>query len=217
MSISTGHEGERRQITVFFSDLSGYTALTERLDPEDVRAVMDRVFAEATSVTERYGGRIDRFLGDAVMGVFGDRVSHEDDAERAIRAVIDLHRAVDELSNEIEDQLGHRITMHSGINTGLVVIGASLDTAVGDAINVASRLEDLSEPGEILIGPDTANPVSAAFATEDPGEHSLKAKETPVRVTAVIGTRPTRTELSRRPARFVGPDEGLAILAGMMG
>ncbi len=112
MSTSTGHEGERRQITVFFSDLSGYTALTERLDPEDVRAVMDRVFAEATSVTERYG---------------------EDDAERAIRAVIDLHRAVDEFSNEIEDRLGRRITRHSGINTGLVAIGASLDTAVGDA------------------------------------------------------------------------------------
>ncbi len=95
MSTSTGYEGERRQITVFFSDLSGYTALTERLDPEDVRAVIVRVFAEATSVTERYGGRIHSFLGDAVMGVFGDRVGHEDDAERAIRAVIDLHRAVD--------------------------------------------------------------------------------------------------------------------------
>jgi len=212
VSTSNGHEGERRQITVFFSDLSGYTALTERLDPEDVRAVMDRVFAEATSVTERYGGRIDRFLGDAVMGVFGDRVSHEDDAERAIRAVIDLHRAVDEVSNEIEDQLGRRITMHSGINTGVVVIGASLDTAVGDAINVASRLEDLSEPGEILIGPDTANLVSAVFATEDRGEHSLKGKETPVRVTAVIGTRPTRSELSRRQARFVGRDDELSIL-----
>jgi len=212
VSTSPGQDGERRQITVFFSDLSGYTALTERLDPEDVSAVMDRVFAEATSVTERYGGRIDRFLGDAVMGVFGDRVSHEDDAERAVRAVIDLHRAVDELSNEIEDQLGRRITMHSGINTGVVVIGASLDTAVGDAINVASRLEDLSEPGEILIGPETANLVSAVFATEDRGEHSLKGKETPVRVIAVTGTRPTRSELSRRQARFVGRDEELSIL-----
>ena len=98
------------------------------------------------------------------MGVFGDRVSHEDDAERAIRAVIDLHRAVDELSNEIEEQLGRRITMHSGINTGLVVIGASLDTAVGDAkwererrrrrlLRLLRDLFDAVQPGDLTRSP----------------------------------------------------------------
>ena len=212
--VTTSKEGERRLLSVFFSDLSGYTALTEQLDAEDVRAIMDRVATHATAIVEKYGGRIDRFLGDAVMGVFGDRVSHEDDAERAVRAVLDLQAAVDELGKELEPELGRRISMHSGINTGMVVIGTSLDTAVGDAINVASRLEALSEPGQILIGPETARLVAGVFATEDHGQHVLKGRESPVPVTLVLGLAPVRPEPSRRQGTFVGREDELATLNG---
>ncbi|MFQ5966445.1 MAG: AAA family ATPase [Acidimicrobiia bacterium] len=207
-------EGERRQISVFFSDLSGYTRLSERFDPEDVQAVMDRVFGHATEIVESYGGRIDKFLGDAVMGVFGDPVSHEDDAERAVRAVLDLHAAVDELSLELEDTLGSRIALHSGINSGVVVTGADFDSAVGDAINVAARLEDLSEPGQILIGPETARLVAGIFDTDDYGEHELKGKSRRMPVTLVRGLAPTRTEPSRLQGSFVGRDEELGVLLG---
>ena len=212
MTSTTGSEGERRQITVFFSDLSGYTSLTEQLDAEDVRGVMDRIFARAASITEKYGGRIDRFLGDAVMGVFGDRISHEDDAERAIRTVLDLHHAVGEIAEELEEQLGRRLTMHSGINTGVVVTGDSLDTAVGDAINVASRLGDLAEPGQILIGPETARLTAGVFAMEDHGAHALKGKEAPVPVTLVQRVAATRSEPLHRQGTFVGRDEELRAL-----
>lgn len=208
-------QGERRQITVFFSDVSGYTAMSEVLDPEDVRGIMNQIFGRAGEIVEKYGGRIDNFIGDAVMAVLGDPVVHEDDAERAVRAVLELHAAVDELSTEVEAKIGQPIAMHTGINTGLVVTsGAEFDSAVGDAINVASRLEDLSEPGEILVGPETAQAVSGVFAVEDLGSHELKGKTGPVPVTRVLGLAPTRVEPSRRQADFVGRHEELGVLLG---
>ncbi|MEA1902485.1 MAG: adenylate/guanylate cyclase domain-containing protein, partial [Actinomycetota bacterium] len=89
MDQSTTRGGERRQITVVFSDLSGFTAMSEQLDPEDVQAVMGVIFSKATEIIERYSGRVDKLLGDAVMSVFGDPVAHEDDAERAVRATLE--------------------------------------------------------------------------------------------------------------------------------
>ena len=208
-----GAAAERRQITVLFSDLSGFTAISERLDPEDVQAITNRIFAAATEIVEKYGGRIDKFQGDAVMAVFGDPVAHEDDAERAVRAVIDLHDAVDQISPEVEPKIGRPITMHSGINSGLVVTGGvEFDNAVGDAINVAARLESLSQPGEILLGPETASLVAGIFDTDDHGSHELKGKSGPVPVTRVLGLAATRLEPSRRQAEFVGRHEELGIL-----
>lgn len=206
-------ESERRQITVFFSDLSGYTAISEQLDPEDVQAVMNRIFGSATEIVERYGGRIDQLLGDAVMAVFGDPIVHEDDAERAVRAVLELHGAVAELNSEVEPLIGRPIAMHSGINSGLVVTsGPEFDNAVGDAINVAARLEDLSKPGEILLGSETAGLVAGVFDTTDYGEHELKGKSGLVPVTRVLGIASTRVEPSRRQADFVGRHEELGVL-----
>lgn len=208
-------ESERRQITVFFSDLSGFTALSEQLDPEEVQKIVTGVFENATRLVEKYGGRIDKFQGDSVMGVLGDPVVHEDDAERAVRAVLELHAVVDELSPDIEPLIGRPIMMHTGINSGLVVTsGAEFDNAVGDAINVAARLESLSEPGEILIGPETAQLVEGIFDLEDHGTHVLKGKGEPVPVTRVRGYARTRVEPSRREARFVGRQEELGVLLG---
>jgi len=208
-------EAERRQITVFFADLAGYTAMSAALDPEDVQGIMNMVFAHASRIVEKYGGRIDKFQGDAAMAVFGDPIAHEDDAERAVRAVLELHAAVEAYSPEVEQRIGRAIIMHTGINTGLVVTsGPEFDNAVGDAINVAARLEDLSEAGEILIGAETAHLVEGIFETADHGSHVLKGKAGAIPVTRVIGLAATRVDPSRRQADFVGRHEELGVLLG---
>ena len=202
------HRGERRQVTVVFSDLSGFTAMSEHLDPEDVQEVMARIFSRATEIIERYSGRVDKLLGDAVMSVFGDPVSHEDDAERAVRATLEIHAAVDALSPDYEPRIGRPLRMHSGINTGVVVTSSSaFDTAdtgpLGDTINLAARLEDLSETGEILLGPETAALVRNVFELDDYGAHDLKGKTGQIPVVRVAGLRHERTGPSRRQAEFV--------------
>jgi class 3 adenylate cyclase/tetratricopeptide (TPR) repeat protein len=208
---------ERRQVTVVFSDLSGFTAMSEHLDPEDVQSVMGEIFARATEIVERYSGRVDKLLGDAVMSVFGDPVAHEDDAERAIRATLEIHAAVDELSPRYQERIGTDLEMHSGVNTGVVVTSTgAFDTAdtgpLGDTINLAARLEDLSERGEILLGPETARLVGNVFELEDYGAHDLKGKSGLVPVTRVAGFKRERTGPSRKQADFVGRHEELGVL-----
>jgi len=214
---SASRRGERRQITVVFSDLSGFTAMSEHLDPEDVQGVMGVVFSKATEIIERYSGRVDKLLGDAVMSVFGDPVAHEDDAERAVRATLEVHAAVEELSPAFEEKIGRPLVMHSGINTGVVVTSSgAFDTAdtgpLGDTINLAARLEDLSETGEILLGPETVGLVSNVFELEDYGSHDLKGKSGAVPVMKLAGLKHERTGPSRRQASFVGRHEELGIL-----
>ena len=140
LDTTPARSAERRQVTVVFSDLAGFTAMSEHLDPEDVQGVMGEIFALATEIIERYSGRVDKLLGDAVMSVFGDPVAHEDDAERAVRATLEIHAAVDEISPGYEARIGTPLVMHSGINTGVVVTSTgSFDTAdtgpLGDTIN----------------------------------------------------------------------------------
>ncbi len=210
---------ERRHVTVVFSDLSGFTAMSEQLDPEDVQSVMSEIFTEATRIITMYGGRVDKLIGDAVMAVFGDPVAHEDDAERAVRATMDIHAAVEAISPRLEPRIGRPLVMHSGINTGVVVTSAgSMDTAdtgpLGDTINLASRLEDLSEPGEILLGPETSALVSAVFELDDHGAHDLRGKTGAVRVSRVSGLRASRVGASHRQGEFVGRHEELGLLLG---
>jgi class 3 adenylate cyclase/tetratricopeptide (TPR) repeat protein len=217
LEVQDSRGAERRQITVVFSDLSGFTAMSEHLDPEDVQAVVSGIFARATEIIERYSGRVDKLLGDAIMFVFGDPIAHEDDAERAIRATLEIHAAVDELSSEHEPLIGTSLRMHSGINTGVVVTSAgSFDSAdtgpLGDTINLAARLEDLAERGEILVGAETARLVSDVFELEDHGAHDLKGKTGLVPVMRVAGFRKTRVGPSRRQASFVGRQEELGVL-----
>lgn len=211
------HGAERRHVTVVFSDLSGFTAMSEHLDPEDVQAVMGEIFTKATEIIERYSGRVDKLLGDAIMFVFGDPVAHEDDAERAVRATLEIHAAVDEMSPRLEDRIGTSLQMHTGINTGVVVTSTgNFDTAdtgpLGDTINLAARLEDLSRRGEILLGPDTARSVSGVFELENYGAHDLKGKSELVPVVRIAGFKKVRSRPSRRRADFVGRHEELGIL-----
>jgi class 3 adenylate cyclase len=143
-------EGERKCVTVLFSDLSGYTALSENLDPEEVKEVMSRIFGEVAQVVAKYEGFIEKFVGDAVMALFGVPKAHEDDPVRAIRAAREIHDRVESISPEIEERIGQHLSMHTGINTGLVVTGEidiekGTHGVAGDTVNLASRLQGLAK------------------------------------------------------------------------
>ncbi len=153
-------QSERKYVTVFFTDLSGYTAMTERLDPEEVRAILNRVFKKISDIIDQFDGFIERYIGDSVMAVFGIPRAHEDDPVRAIHAAMKIHDTVKSMNPWIQEKTGHGISIHTGINTGLVVTGEvnaeeGSHGLTGLNINIASRLESLSKDDEIIVGPDT--------------------------------------------------------------
>lgn len=166
-----GTGSERKRVTVLFSDLSGYTTLCERLDPEDVREMMSRIFKEVVGIIIRYEGYIDRIIGDEVLAVFGIPRIHEDDPIRAIHAALDIHGAVSRMTDQFKRQLERPLAMHSGIATGLVVTGET-DLATGrhgltgEAVNRASLLTNSAASDEILVGPDTMASASGFFHFE---------------------------------------------------
>ena len=151
-------EAERKHATVLFSDLAGYTALTEKLDPEEVKEIMGRIFGEIGQLAKSYDGTIERFFGDEVLLLFGVPKAHEDDPVRAIRVAVEIHALMNEQSARFTEQIGQPLAMHIGINTGLVITGDEyIDKGrhglTGDAVNLAARLTKLSKPGETLVGP----------------------------------------------------------------
>lgn len=153
-------KSERKQATILFSDLSGYTALSETLDPEEGKEIISNLFSEITKVINKYEGTVDKFIGDAVMALFGVPITHEDDPVRAIKAALEINQLVEGLSSQFEEIIGKRLTMHTGINTGLVVTGESdfkkgTEKVIGDTVNLASRLTGLAKNGEVLIGEET--------------------------------------------------------------
>jgi class 3 adenylate cyclase/tetratricopeptide (TPR) repeat protein len=145
----------RKTVTVLFADVAGSTALGEKLDPESLRRVMARYFDVARRCLERHGGTVEKFIGDAVMAVFGVPTMHEDDALRAVRAAADLRDALASLNDELEHDYGVSLLLRTGVNTGEVVTGTEERLATGDAVNVAARLEQAAQSGEILIGEQT--------------------------------------------------------------
>jgi class 3 adenylate cyclase/tetratricopeptide (TPR) repeat protein len=148
----------RKTVTVLFCDVVGSTSLGERVDPETTRRVMLRYFDETRTVLERHGGTVEKFIGDAVMAVFGVPLVHEDDALRAVRAADELRKRLDRLNGELEEQWGIRLEWRMGINTGEVVVGDPAGTqtiASGDTVNVAARLQQAADPGDILLGRQT--------------------------------------------------------------
>ncbi len=162
---------QRKWVTVLFSDLSGYSALCERLDPEDVREMMNLVFKEIVSIIVRYEGYIDRIIGDEVLAVFGTPQTHEDDPVRAIRAAMEIHRVVPKMTGRFKQSLAKPLAMHSGIATGLVVTGktdlkSGRHGLTGDTVNRASMLTDLAATGEILVSSDTMSATSGFFEFE---------------------------------------------------
>ena len=166
----------RKTVTVVFCDVTGSTALGERLDPEAMRRTMGRYFEEIRLIVERHGGTVEKFIGDAAMAVFGIPVAHEDDALRAVRAVAEIRERLTALGDELSVALSFR----TGVNTGEVVAGEGETLVTGDAVNVAARLEQAAPPGEILIGADTLSLVRDAVTVEPVDPLELKGKREPV-------------------------------------
>ena len=187
-------DSERKHVTVLFSDLSGYTAISEKLDPEEVKEIMSRIFGEITQVITKYEGIIEMFLGDAVMAIFGVPKVHEDDPVRAIRAAREIHDLVEAMSPQLEEKIGRALSMHSGINTGLVVTGEvdverGTPGLMGDTINTASRLQGLAKVGEILVGYETYRQTEGYFNFEKGEPTTLKGKTEPVSVYRMLSPK----------------------------
>ena len=214
-------EGERKHVTVLFSDLSGYTAMSERLDPEEVKEIMSKIFGEIAQVVTKYEGFIEKFIGDAVMALFGVPKGHEDDPVRAIRAAREIHDLVEAISPELEERVGRPLSMHTGINTGLVVTGEvdlekGTHGVAGDTINITSRLSSLAKPGEILVGLETYRQAEGYFTFEDLEPTKIKGKVEPVPVYKVLSAkeRPiTMHRLSGLRADIIGRKVELAELS----
>ena len=191
---------QRKTVTVLFCDLTGSTALGETLDPERLRALLANYFERMKAIVERHGGTVEKFIGDAVMAVFGVPVLHEDDALRAVRSAVEMRDALPELG------LQGRI----GVMTGEVVTGTEERLATGDAVNVAARLEQAAQPGEVLIGQPTLALVRDAAEVETVDPLELKGKAEPVPAFRLLRVRDAPER--RHGARFVGRDHELAIL-----
>ena len=146
---------ERRHVTVLFADLSGYTAVAERMDPEAVKALVDRSLRRLGAEVERFGGTVDKYIGDQVMALFGAPVAHEDDEERAVRAALRMQAAMDEINQAMPPETTFALTV--GVNTGEVLAGSVGDdyTVTGDTVNVASRLQTVGRRGAITVGERT--------------------------------------------------------------
>jgi class 3 adenylate cyclase/tetratricopeptide (TPR) repeat protein len=207
--------GARKTVTVVFCDVTGSTMMAERLDPESVREVMSRFFREMRSVLEFHGGTVEKFIGDAVMAVFGIPLLHEDDAIRAVRAAAGMRDALPPMSQDIQSRWGVELRARIGVNTGEVVVGdpaAGQTLVVGDAVNVAARLEQAAAPGEVLIGPATYALVRDLVEVEQTEALELKGKRAPLAAFRLIGVEPGSQPAARPEPRLVGRREELATL-----
>ena len=199
---------ERKLVTILFADTTGSTALGEALDPEDVRALMGRYYAHARRVIPEHGGTLEKFIGDAVMAVFGLPQAHGNDAERALAAALALREAV-----ASDPMLGAHVVLHLGVNTGEVVATAEPTSGdflvTGDCVNVAGRLYDAADPGEILAGERTRDAAARAFRFGEARLLTVKNKRLPLRAYLLLG--PDAPQTVSRPA-LVGRRADLAQL-----
>ena len=202
-----GHVAERRLVTVLFTDLVGFTPFAEERDAEEVRETLSRYFELASELIGRYGGTVEKFIGDAVMAVWGAPVAREDDAERAVRAGLELVAAV--------RSLGPGIKARCGVLTGeaAVTIGATNQGMVaGDIVNTAARLQSVAQPGTVLVSESTQRSAAGSVIFEEAGDQVLKGKKSPVpawRALRVVAERGGRNRSDTLEAPFVGRDEEL--------
>lgn len=200
-------DGERRWVTVLFADLSGFTALSERSDPEEIRSMVDGCMREMGEVVQRYGGSVDKVIGDALMAVFGAPVAHEDDSERAVRAALDIQRRASEAA-EVFGGLCVRI----GVNTGEVMFapvgpdGSREFTVMGDTVNTAARLQAAAPPEGVLLGEQTHATCAHAIACEAMEPIVAKGKQAPLRAWLARGVTSAPADRPLSAAPFVGRD-----------
>jgi class 3 adenylate cyclase/tetratricopeptide (TPR) repeat protein len=200
----------RKVVTVLFCDVTGSTALGERIDPESLRRVMSRYFETAKATVERHGGSVEKFIGDAVMAVFGVPAVHEDDALRAVRSADELRAGLDELNDELERSYGTRLELRMGVNTGEVVTGTEERLATGDAVNVAARLEQAAEPGEILLGEETCRLVRGSVDCEPAEPLAVKGKADPLQAYRLVSVHAVPER--RQDVRMVGRERQQKLL-----
>ena len=211
---------QRKVVTVLFADLSGSTPLGEKLDPEDLRRILASYFNQLARQIRRYEGTIDKYIGDAVMAVFGAPLSHEDDAERAIRAALAMHDSIAKLNGDLERQHGVRLALRIGINTGEVVAGMlggdvqSAYTVVGDAVNTAQRFESAAPLDQTIVSESTRRLAAHAFEFERLSPITLKGKALAVAAYRVIRRRDEEIEPEASP--LVGRDAEMGRLREIM-
>ncbi len=219
VAVPTGPAGppttERRLVSVLFADLVGFTTRSDGHDPEAVREFLARYFDVAREIVERYGGQVEKFIGDAVMAVWGTPVAQEDDAERAVRAGLDLVDAVRQLGRQVgDDALELRVAVMTGeAAVSLGAVGQGM--VAGDLVNTASRLQAVAPPGAVLVGEATHRAASRAILFEPAGEHLLRGKSAPVqawRAQRVVAERGGQGRTEGPEAPFVGRDNELRLL-----
>jgi class 3 adenylate cyclase/tetratricopeptide (TPR) repeat protein len=215
---------ELRKVTVIFSDLSGYTSLSERLGPEETKAITSRIFSECAAIARKYEGRLDRLVGDCALILFGIPHLHEDDAVRALMAAMEIHAFVDSLNSpDLITRVGRSLAMHTGVNTGTVVAGrtdfeAGTETVVGDPVNLASRLKDAAKAGQLLVGPLCWRYTQEEFEYRALEPLYLKGKEKPVQAFELLSRKPKAAQ--RKPealnrevhSQLVGREKELELL-----
>jgi len=216
-------EGERKQVTVMFCDMEGFTSLSEKLGPEEMYTLMDQVYEVLIHKVHDYEGTVNEMTGDGIMALFGAPIALEDAPQRAIRSALAIHREINKFSDQLKSQKKiPPLRMRIGIHTGPVVVGILGNDlrvdfkAVGDTVNLASRMEGLADPGTTYVTEDTFKLTEGLFRFESLGARRVKGKEEPVKVYQVIApsTRRTRFDVSaeRGLTRFVGRERELELL-----
>src|SRR5437879_2434289 len=186
-------EGDLRPVTILFADIRGFTRLSEVLPPEQLVAAINGCFDVLDEAISRYGGEVDKFLGDAVMATFGATIAHDDDPRRAVLAALEMQSALRRLNVQLRRQIGCELEMRIGVNTGVVLAGPigsrrkRAFTVMGDAVNVAARLEHAAPVGSILVGEATRAYLGSAFRLRLRRSVRIRGKDTPVRSFVVLG------------------------------
>jgi len=218
--------GERRVITMLFCDVKGSTAAAEKLDPEVWTDIINGVFEYMIRPIYKYEGTVPRLMGDAILAFFGAPIAHEDDPQRAVLAGLEIQEGIKEYAEEMRLKHGPEFGLRVGINTGLVVvgeIGSDLRmeyTAIGDAINLAARMEQTAAVGTIQISEETYKLVAPFFEFEPLGEVEVKGKSTPIQTYRVLGVKTIPGQLrglKGLSSPLVGREEQLALLNELLG
>jgi class 3 adenylate cyclase len=192
-------EGERKEVTVLFCDVVESSRLAERLDPEAMHQIMDRGLRLMAEAIHRYEGTVNQFLGDGLMALFGAPVALEDHALRAVMAALMIQETINAYNEQLKSERNAEIRLRMGLNTGLVVVGRIGDdlrmdyTAVGDTTNLAARLQQVAEPGAILMSEAVRRLTSAYVRVEDVGPLHLKGRAEPVSAYRIAGRTPLRS------------------------
>jgi class 3 adenylate cyclase/tetratricopeptide (TPR) repeat protein len=215
LPVEDAADRQRKTVTIVFSDVAGSTALGERLDPEMLRRVMATYFDRMRAVLERHGGTVEKYIGDAIVAVFGIPELREDDALRAVRAAEEMRAALEDVNRELGERWGVAIEARTGINTGEVLAEEARPDIplTADAANLAARLEQAAEPGEILLGETTYGLVRDAVEAESAGPLEVKGKSAPQAAWRLLRVRPDARGIARRlDSPIVGRDQELTLL-----